>query len=222
MKQVLRFCLIVLFLLSTTYLFADEPDEDEHQEMEMEVDEEEEHDELEDDHDHEEGEEEDQEHEEGEEEDHQEGETAQGGDAHDAHAHGKDNFTEYGLVKFEPGYKEFNIKLDRFKYSPEVIRVDKGDRVKLNLDSVDVEHGFYLDGYGIDVIIPEKGFKSIEFVADKSGAFRFRCSSTCGPFHPFMIGKLSVGPNYFFWGSLAGVMVFPIGALTVLTLRRKK
>ncbi len=203
-KQVLRFCLIVLFLLSTAYLFADDSDEDEQQVMHMGVDEEEEH------------------HEEGEEEDNHEGETAQEGDAHDVHGHGKNNFTEYGLVKFEPGYKEFNIKLDRFKYSPEVIRVNKGDRVKLNLDSVDVEHGFYLDGYGINVIIPEKGFKSIEFVADKSGAFRFRCSSTCGPFHPFMIGKLSVGPNYFFWGSLAGVMVFPVGVLTVLTLRRKK
>jgi heme/copper-type cytochrome/quinol oxidase subunit 2 len=33
------------------------------------------------------------------------------------------------------------------------------------------------------------------FIAEKSGVFRFRCAVACGNLHPFMIGKLQVGPN---------------------------
>ncbi len=140
---------------------------------------------------------------------------------HGAHDHGKASFSVYGLVRDEPGYKEFNLKLDRFKYTPEVLRVNKGDRVKINLDSMDVEHGLYLDGYDIQILVPEKGFTTLEFVANKSGAFRFRCSSTCGPFHPFMIGKLVVSRNYLFWGSLASVIFIPASLLTIFTRKRK-
>jgi hypothetical protein len=32
-------------------------------------------------------------------------------------------------------------------------------------------------------------------VAEKTGVFRFRCSVACGNLHPFMIGKLQIGPN---------------------------
>jgi cytochrome c oxidase subunit 2 len=143
-------------------------------------------------------------------------------EGHVGHAHAKESFEIYGLVKAEDGYKEYNIKLERFKYTPEVIKVNKGDRVRLNIDSVDVEHGFYLDGYGIDELIPEKGFKTIEFVATKSGAFRFRCSTTCGPFHPFMVGKMVVGPNFNFWGAIVTAMFIPIGSLVYFRKRGGK
>jgi heme/copper-type cytochrome/quinol oxidase subunit 2 len=39
----------------------------------------------------------------------------------------------------------------------------------------------------------------LTFVADRPGAFRFRCSVTCGPLHPFMIGRLIVGANVWWW-----------------------
>ena len=141
---------------------------------------------------------------------------------HEGHDHAKPSFEIYGLVKAEDGYKEYNIKIERFKYTPEVIKVNKGDRVRLNIDSVDVEHGFYLDGYGIDKLIPEKGFKTIEFVATKSGAFRFRCSKTCGPFHPFMVGKMVVGPNFNFWGAIVTAMFIPVGSLVYFRKRGGK
>jgi cytochrome c oxidase subunit 2 len=145
-----------------------------------------------------------------------------GGEGHEAHAHSKESFKEYGLVKAEPGYKEFNIKLDRFKFSPQTIKVDKGDLVKLNLDSTDVEHGFFIDAYGVDFTVPEKGFTTIEFVAEKQGAFRIRCSSTCGAFHPFMIAKLVVGSNYVFWASVMGVVILPAGSLAYATKKKTK
>ncbi len=143
-------------------------------------------------------------------------------DGHGGHNHATTSFASYGLVKSEKGLKVFNLKLDRFSFTPEVIRVNKGDRVRLNLDSIDVEHGFFIDGFAIEVKVPEKGFKTVEFTADEFGAFRFRCTSTCGQFHPFMIGKIVVGPNYPFWGSLAGVVFFPAGFAFYKTTKGKR
>ncbi len=139
---------------------------------------------------------------------------------HAEHNHGKFEFEEYGLVKSEDGYKEYNIQLDRFKYSTEVIRVELGDRVRLNFDSLDVEHGVYLDGYGLKKTVPEKGFTTLEFIANKPGAFRFRCTSTCGPFHPFMISKLVVEPNYLFWGAIVCTIALSILVLLFLIIRK--
>lgn len=124
-----------------------------------------------------------------------------------------------GLAKTGKGYKEYNIRLKQFSYSPEVIRVERGDRVRLNLESVDVQHGFYIDGYDLHIVVPEGEPQSIEFLADKAGAFRIRCSSTCGPFHPFMVGKLVVEPNYRFWGALAAVILVPLGTLAYLAYK---
>lgn len=133
------------------------------------------------------------------------------------HDHGQPAFKRYGLVRAETGYKEYNVRVEQFSYTPEVIRVERGDLVRLNLDSVDVEHGFYIDSYDVDVVVPEEGTKTIEFVAEQAGAFRIRCSSTCGPFHPFMVGKLVVGPNYRFWWAVAAMVLAPVGTLAYLT-----
>ncbi|MHC4149783.1 MAG: cupredoxin domain-containing protein, partial [Planctomycetota bacterium] len=76
--------------------------------------------------------------------------------------------------------------------------------------------------YGLEMTVPEQGFKTVEFIADRPGALRFRCSTTCGPFHPFMVGKFVAGPNYLFWGSLAGALVFPAGVLTLASKKRRR
>ena len=50
-------------------------------------------------------------------------------------------------------------------------------------------------------------------MADKSGRFSFRCSETCGEFHPYMIGFLEVTPN-----SRFNVFLWAIGIAFVLIL----
>jgi heme/copper-type cytochrome/quinol oxidase subunit 2 len=45
------------------------------------------------------------------------------------------------------------------------------------------------------VVVDPGQTASLTFVADQPGTFRLRCSVTCGALHPFMIGKLNVGPN---------------------------
>ncbi len=123
---------------------------------------------------------------------------------------------EYGLVYSEPGYKEYDVKLSRFSFSPEVIRVDRGDKVRLNFDSVDVVHGVEIDGYDINVRVPAEKIVAIEFIANKAGSIRIRCSIPCGSFHPFMIGNIIVGPNINFLWAFGLAIIIPIGTLGLL------
>ncbi len=98
-----------------------------------------------------------------------------------------------------PTDRHFRIEAGAFAYAPAEIAVNPGDRVTIELASKDVVHGLYLDDYGLDVVADPGQPTSLTFTADKSGAFRFRCSVTCGALHPFMIGKLTVGGNDLLW-----------------------
>jgi plastocyanin len=116
------------------------------------------------------------------------------------------------------GVKEFHIKLKRYEYSPSVIKVQQGDRVRLVVEGVDLEHGLYIDGYDIDVKVQHAEQKTLEFVADKPGAFKIRCSVVCGPMHPFMTGKLVVEPNNRFWAAVGLGFLTPFAALVFMRM----
>jgi plastocyanin len=98
-----------------------------------------------------------------------------------------------------PGSHDLRITASQYEFGPAVISVNQGDRVTIELLSTDVVHGLYLDGYDLEVTADPGQTASLSFIADKSGTFRFRCSVTCGPLHPFMIGKLKVGNNTLLW-----------------------
>jgi cytochrome c oxidase subunit II len=119
-----------------------------------------------------------------------------------------------------PTDRRIHLEASSFAYSPPVITVNVGDRVTLDLTASDVMHGFYLDGYNLNLIAEPGQTARLTFVADRPGAFRFRCSVTCGPLHPFMIGKLNVGPNWL-WYRAAGLAVLSaIAGVSLITHRR--
>lgn len=119
-----------------------------------------------------------------------------------------------------PEEKFFEIKAKKFAYAPYVIQVNKGDLVRIRLISEDVHHGLYLDGYEIQASALPGQEGTFTFVANKTGRFTFRCSVTCGEFHPYMVGYLIVKPNWRYSFGLFPIFIFGIGSL-VLTLRRK-
>jgi heme/copper-type cytochrome/quinol oxidase subunit 2 len=86
------------------------------------------------------------------------------------------------------------VKAAQYAYNPAVIDVRFGQKVVLELSSLDVVHGLYLDGYELEVESDPGQTTRLSFIADRPGSFRFRCSVTCGPLHPFMIGQLRVQP----------------------------
>ncbi len=53
----------------------------------------------------------------------------------------------------KPQEREFTVVTTKYAYEPAVIRVNKGDTVRLRFASPDVVHGFYLEGHSIDVKI---------------------------------------------------------------------
>ena len=102
-----------------------------------------------------------------------------------------------------PERRDLRIAASQYEFSPGVISVNEGDKVTIELASTDVVHGLYLDGYDLEITADPGQSASLSFIADKSGTFRFRCSVTCGPLHPFMIGKLQVGNNTLLWRGMA-------------------
>ena len=86
---------------------------------------------------------------------------------------------------------EINVVASQFEFQPSEIRVKKGDKVKLNVRSIDVTHGLSIPAFDVNVVADKNG-DSVEFVADKAGSFPFRCSVVCGSGHKSMAGTLIV------------------------------
>ena len=116
-----------------------------------------------------------------------------------------------------PATAVVRLEASSFEYSPATVRVEPGDHVTLEVVATDVVHGLYLDGYDLSVTADPGQTARISFVANKPGVFRFRCSVTCGPLHPFMIGKLYVGPGTAWWRGLAVL----VGAATAGLMFRR-
>jgi len=118
-----------------------------------------------------------------------------------------------------PAERVVRVEASQYAYVPGVIHVQRGDTLTLELVSTDVVHGLYLDGYGVSMTADPGQTSRLTFKVDRPGSFRFRCSITCGAMHPFMIGRLVVGGNIWFWRAvgLAG-----LAALWVLLGPREK
>ena len=99
------------------------------------------------------------------------------------------------LLRQAPQERRIVITASQWNFQPGTIRVNRGDTVVIDLESVDVVHGLFIDGYEVKTVAEPGRPGVLTFVADRDGAFHFRCAVPCGNLHPFMIGKLVVGPN---------------------------
>ena len=117
--------------------------------------------------------------------------------------------------------KSFELRAKKFSYTPNIVEVDKGDVVKIRLISEDVHHGFYLDGYGVQTSAHPGQDGSVKFVANRTGRFSFRCSVTCGEFHPYMVGYLVVGPNSRFLFYVFLTLALGIVSFAFMAFRRR-
>jgi heme/copper-type cytochrome/quinol oxidase subunit 2 len=114
--------------------------------------------------------------------------------------------------------REITLDAMRFEYTPSRVQVNQGDRVIITLTTSDVVHGFYLDGYDLERRVEPGVAQQIAFTADKAGKFRYRCSVSCGPLHPFMIGELVVASNTPYWRAIAMMLITVSGMLVYLWL----
>jgi heme/copper-type cytochrome/quinol oxidase subunit 2 len=122
----------------------------------------------------------------------------------------------------QPALRTFRIQASQFAYDPGEIHVNPGDTVRMELVSMDVVHGVYVDGYGVSITADPGQTSSLTFVADKPGVFRLRCNVTCGAMHPFMIGKLYVGLNTWMFRSIGMVVISCLSAFAVIWSAKNK
>jgi heme/copper-type cytochrome/quinol oxidase subunit 2 len=110
-----------------------------------------------------------------------------------------------------------DLQASQFEFFPGTIWINPGSQVTINLTSMDVAHGIYIDGYDLQINSDPGQTGSLTFNADRSGTFRFRCSTSCGAMHPFMIGKIQVGPNLTL---LRGIGISSLVLIAILIRRR--
>jgi len=88
--------------------------------------------------------------------------------------------------------REITMTAKKYEFSPDTVRLKRGDHVKLVITSLDRDHGIKIEGYQIEKKLPKGEAVTIELVADKAGTFPFKCSTFCGMGHGKMKGQLIV------------------------------
>ena len=105
--------------------------------------------------------------------------------------------------------KVIEISAKKYEFTPNEIRVKKGERVQLRVHSVDTTHGAKLVVYpegskdkvtpGLKLTDPSQNEKVeknvdqvIDFVAVEAGTYEIKCAKLCGMGHGRMKGKLIV------------------------------
>ena len=86
------------------------------------------------------------------------------------------------------------ILAERFRFSPDQVRIHRGQTVEFQLESDDTDHGFRIVGTDIERLIPKRGrgTLTVMFKPDRAGRYAFECSKVCGAGHDFMHGILIV------------------------------
>lgn len=111
--------------------------------------------------------------------------------------------------------RRIKVSARSFAYEPGTVYANVGDTMVIDLESEDAVHGLYVDGYGVSAHAEPGRPAQLRFVASQGGAFRMRCNVACGSLHPFMIGKLVVGPNLPWLRAVAATLVAAAGAIAV-------
>jgi cytochrome c oxidase subunit 2 len=118
-----------------------------------------------------------------------------------------------------PQERRIVITASQWDFQPGTIRVNQGDTIVIDLESVDVVHGLFIDGYEVKTLAEPGRPGRLTFLADRDGAFHFRCAMPCGNLHPFMIGKLVVGPNLTWLRAVAASVLAAAGAFVIFRRR---
>ena len=104
-----------------------------------------------------------------------------------------------GDFKADPSKDTVEITMDAYqwRYSYCSITVYEGQTVMVTLQSLDVPHGFAIDGYPEvgSIHISPNAQSVVKFTADKTGTFTYYCTVFCGEGHPLHKGQLVVQPR---------------------------
>lgn len=87
-----------------------------------------------------------------------------------------------------------HIKVEMKKYEiiPNTIRLKQGRNVVLDVNTLDVQHGFYVPDLNIKEPVQPGKPAAISIPTDRRGDFKVVCGIICGPMHDDMTGNIVV------------------------------
>lgn len=89
----------------------------------------------------------------------------------------KCEFTPCPEDKNVQAVKEFTISGKNFSFTPNMITVNKGDKVKITFKNTAGFHDFRIDEFGAATKQAQAPYEEVlEFTADKAGSFEYYCS----------------------------------------------
>jgi heme/copper-type cytochrome/quinol oxidase subunit 2 len=100
------------------------------------------------------------------------------------------------MTTFNWGFNVTNIpdfRLGKVYPSP-IITVHQGQRVVIELRTLDITHGFAIDEFNVKAYVPPGETVTVSFTAERTGNFTYYCPVFCGVGHPYMHGIFQVIP----------------------------
>jgi len=95
----------------------------------------------------------------------------------------------------DPGERVVHVVARKFSYSPDVLELQLGIPVVIELTSADRDHGFSVPELGIRIDVEPGKTARVRVVPQKVGTFDFHCDVFCGSGHEEMAGRIVVsGP----------------------------
>ncbi|MGB5413085.1 MAG: Sec-dependent nitrous-oxide reductase, partial [Polyangiales bacterium] len=111
------------------------------------------------------------------------------------------NAVTAGKERIEREGKDVHVYMTsvRSHFTPDIVRVKKGDKVHLHITNVeqahDATHGFTVGSYNVHSSLEPGKHVDITFTADREGTFPFYCTEFCSALHLEMAGYLLVEPS---------------------------
>jgi cytochrome c oxidase subunit II len=103
-------------------------------------------------------------------------------------------FAKPGLRELSPGKYEVYIVASVWRFNPDKIEVKVGSTVTFYVTSIDVQHGFKLQGTNINLQIVPGQVAKLTHTFKEPGTYNYVCHEYCGAGHAAMVGSVIVSP----------------------------
>ncbi len=103
-------------------------------------------------------------------------------------------WAEPGLRELAPGKYEAYILARTWQFIPDEVVVPVGSRVTFYVTSVDVVHGFKVQGTNLNVMVIPGQVSRLSVTFERPGEYPIVCTEYCGAGHAAMFAKVVVEP----------------------------
>lgn len=116
---------------------------------------------------------------------------------HPDHVREDSRFSEPGLYEAESEDYDYNLYMvaSAFMYEPGEIEIPQGSRVRIQVTTPDVMHGFQVTGTNINMMVEPGLISTYEADFNDVGEYLILCNEYCGVGHTDMTSTIKVVPG---------------------------